>query len=449
MQALLSLAGILYAANPTPFATVNTPIGVAASGTDLIVTEYCGRNVDTLDCQGNVTLLATLPGINDCREEYVTIAPSQSANAGFTPRDIFVTQGPAIFKVTGGTVTPFALMPACGQDETGITFDHVGTFGYNMIVTCDNGLVWQVDGTGIPTFIADAGTHLEGPAIPPLSFGPYGGQILAADEDSGGVHAIDNAGNITYDLFSNYGAEGVLVIPSAPCTFCDGGGAQFQAIQNFQSGNVYQYPLTDFAGLGGNILVTSEFGGGTALVTWDGANYNTVFFDDIPGGEFEGASFADCDIPPASPTPTPEQSPTPTATPTATARYATLLLHLRRQLLPRQPLPPTPTLRYGDRNRYLYSNSYRDSHLHADSNPGGGGKSNRYTDCYGHCNSYLYSNSYRDGHLHADANPGGESNPYAYRYGDRNGYLYSNSYCHSHVHTDPNPRGESDAHSYG
>ena len=39
------LAAILYATNPTPFATVNAPIGVAASGTDLIVTEYCGHNV--------------------------------------------------------------------------------------------------------------------------------------------------------------------------------------------------------------------------------------------------------------------------------------------------------------------------------------------------------------------------------------------------------------------
>ena len=41
---LLSLAAILYAANPT-LATVNAPIGVAASGTDLIVTEYGGHNV--------------------------------------------------------------------------------------------------------------------------------------------------------------------------------------------------------------------------------------------------------------------------------------------------------------------------------------------------------------------------------------------------------------------
>jgi hypothetical protein len=66
---LLSLAVILYAANPTPFATVNAPIGVVGSRTDLIVTEYCGHNVDTLDCLGNVTLLATLLGIGDCGEE--------------------------------------------------------------------------------------------------------------------------------------------------------------------------------------------------------------------------------------------------------------------------------------------------------------------------------------------------------------------------------------------
>ena len=45
LAGLLSLAGIFYAANPSPFATVNSPIGVVASGTDLIVTEYCGHNV--------------------------------------------------------------------------------------------------------------------------------------------------------------------------------------------------------------------------------------------------------------------------------------------------------------------------------------------------------------------------------------------------------------------
>jgi len=49
---LLSLAVILYAANPTPFATVNTPNGVAASGTDLIVTEYGGHDVALMPALG-------------------------------------------------------------------------------------------------------------------------------------------------------------------------------------------------------------------------------------------------------------------------------------------------------------------------------------------------------------------------------------------------------------
>jgi len=64
----------------------------------------------------------------------------------------------------------------------------------------------------------------------------------------------------------------------------------------------------DFSGLGGNVLIPSEAGVGTALVTFDGTNYVTQFFDNIPGGTFEGASFADCDVP----------RPTPTATATAT-----------------------------------------------------------------------------------------------------------------------------------
>jgi hypothetical protein len=83
---LLALTGIFYAANPSRFATVNTPqsplrhppnhpaanpqpfaivnapIGVAASKTDVIATEYCSQNVDKIDHLGNVSVLATIPG---------------------------------------------------------------------------------------------------------------------------------------------------------------------------------------------------------------------------------------------------------------------------------------------------------------------------------------------------------------------------------------------------
>src|SRR5437899_2776755 len=85
------------------------------------------------------------------------------------------------------------------------------------------------------------GGELEGPAVVPREFGPYGGQLLAADENNGAVHAIDSGGNITYNVFVWSGAEGVVVIPPALCSFCSG-GSFFQSIENFNA--IYQYPPT-------------------------------------------------------------------------------------------------------------------------------------------------------------------------------------------------------------
>ena len=63
------------------------------------MSEYCSENIDKVDCNGNVSLFATLPGFGSCREKYMAIAPSQSAAAGFTPRDVFITEGALVFKI--------------------------------------------------------------------------------------------------------------------------------------------------------------------------------------------------------------------------------------------------------------------------------------------------------------------------------------------------------------
>ena len=100
---LLALTGVFYAANPVPFvSTIPFPTGVSAAPDLLLVSEYCNDEIDTIDCQGNVSLFATIPGFGSCREKYMAIAPSQSANAGFTPRDLFVTQGALIYRATTG-----------------------------------------------------------------------------------------------------------------------------------------------------------------------------------------------------------------------------------------------------------------------------------------------------------------------------------------------------------
>ena len=94
IAALLALTGVFYAqfppAHPSPFTGgVPFPTGVAAAPDLLLVSEYCSENIDQVDCNGNVSLFATLPGNGACREKYMTIAPSMSANAGFTPRRFY------------------------------------------------------------------------------------------------------------------------------------------------------------------------------------------------------------------------------------------------------------------------------------------------------------------------------------------------------------------------
>src|SRR6266566_7951759 len=98
--ALLALIGVFYAQNPPPShpvpfsGQVPFPTGVAAAPDLLLVSQFCTDNIDQLDCNGNASLFATLPGFGSCREKYLTIASAQSVNSGggltpFTPRDVF------------------------------------------------------------------------------------------------------------------------------------------------------------------------------------------------------------------------------------------------------------------------------------------------------------------------------------------------------------------------
>src|SRR6266446_10449398 len=100
--ALLALTGVFYAQNPPPShpvpfsGQVPFPTGVAAAPDLLLVSEYCSENIDQLDCNGNASLFATLPGFGSCREKYIAIAPSQAVFSGtppggFQPRDVFAT----------------------------------------------------------------------------------------------------------------------------------------------------------------------------------------------------------------------------------------------------------------------------------------------------------------------------------------------------------------------
>ena len=236
---MLALTGIIYASNPTPFSSGGPlyapgdwyPTGVAASPDVVLVTPYCSDDIDRIDCNGNASLFATIPGFGSCREKYMTFAPFQSAAAGFTPRDVFVTQGALVFKIHNGTTTPFAALPGCfASDHNGITFDHFGTYGFNLIVTCQEGNVFRIDGGGNATHIAGlfpgGGGILEGPAVVPPLFGPHGGEIWVADEQNHAIHTIGlpPTYTVTLNVIHHQFAEGVYVVPNPPCAACTGNG---------------------------------------------------------------------------------------------------------------------------------------------------------------------------------------------------------------------------------
>jgi len=316
---LMAAAGLFYAANPTSFAFVNFPTGMAASSTQLLVSEYCRPQIDSISSTGVVTPFAMVPGnVGECKERYLAIAPAVGT---WTPSEIYATDGAAVYKITpdGSSVTLFTTLPSCGTDHTGITFDHVGTFGFDMILTCLNGEVWRVTPAGTSTHVASVGAELEGPVVAPLSFGTYAGQILAANDDMGQVWAVKNDGTFTL-AFSWAGAESVHVIPNTLCNFGNSGGAFFSALQ--QANQVDKFPATDFMGFGGDVLIMSETGGGISKVHWNGSSYVQTTFDTNPLG-YEGSTFVDCDIPTPTPTPTPTATATATATPTPTVTPTT------------------------------------------------------------------------------------------------------------------------------
>jgi hypothetical protein len=341
IAALLSLSGMVYAANHVLFSfivgTQNAgPIGVAATPDTLLATQFCDPELLSVDCLGIPTPLTTIPGYpsGQCLERYMAVAPLVSANAGFTPRDIFITQGNQIFQFRPplGPLMPFATLPACGDDHTGITFDHVGTFGNKMILSCENGTIWSLNGAPTPPVTPIAtlpiNIELEGPAVAPSpGFGPFGGQILVTN-DNDAVDAIRNDGFVTLNAFvigAGTGPEDVQVIPETPCPFCSG-GYFFQTVETSQGfgtfQGLYEYPtLTDFSAFPGDILVPCEGNSQIVRIHFNSVSnaYETSFFDILPGGLLEGSAFVDCDVPSPTPTPTATATFAPTATATATS----------------------------------------------------------------------------------------------------------------------------------
>lgn len=312
--ALAGLAGLAGAATATPFTTVGTlpngPIGVAVSQSRLIASEWCNPQLDSISDTGVVTPYASippyLPNPGICVERYMAFSPGQN---GWAPGDLYVTQDNIIYKVAdgggAGSVSLFANIPAGSCDSpdrtihSGITFDTVGTFGNDMIVTCVEGSVWRINTAGVVTEVTDTLGFLEGPSVAPLGFGPLGGQLFVGNEALDTVLAISNTGVVTPVLNFKL-PEDLEVIPPNPCNFGNSGGSMFGAMYDLGAGvhDVWKWTAADLTAAGpGNMLVTSEGNGGTGLITTNGSTYSVSPFSSETTPH-EGADILNCAAPP-------------------------------------------------------------------------------------------------------------------------------------------------------
>ena len=292
------------------------PNGVAATQFRLLVTSQDDEtDVFLVDALGFQHAFGTLPaqpaGSPSVQEIYLAISPGLG---GFTANDVYACRGNQVLTLpkVGGAGSVFADFSTNGvpnASHCGIVFDETGAFGDNLIVTYQDGSVWEVTSAGTKTLLA---TLDNGPAEGP-SISASG--LLVAQEDSKKVWSITPGGvTSTFALLGVADSpESTHVIPSHVCTFGVTQGAFFSTDIHVGPGYnappnqnppgtdfVLSYSASDFTGLGGNVLVplegppeqTSE---GIYIFGSGGGTPTTFDSTQVP---HEGSNFVDCAPPP-------------------------------------------------------------------------------------------------------------------------------------------------------
>jgi hypothetical protein len=163
---------------------------------------------------------ATDPG----PEPYIALSTGATvteANCAFGRDDVYALEpggNPGVVAVDArGRSRRVANLP--GVTPNGIAFDDVGRFGHRLLVTAgakDGSTVYAIDCGGAVTVIASHAPTVEGGiAVAPASFGDFGGDLIAPDENSGQLWAISPDGTTRVVARSGLPSGGDIGVESA------------------------------------------------------------------------------------------------------------------------------------------------------------------------------------------------------------------------------------------
>jgi hypothetical protein len=160
-----------------------------------------------------------------------------------------------------------------------------------MIVTTNSGNLYKVDSSKVATLLANIpGQVLEGIDFAPAGFGPVGGQVVVASESANTLFAVSTTGVVT-----NLSTLGVTIgaaeeIGFVPLDLGSGGPLEGFYAAAYPFSGIQKADASQFAGLLGDAIVTSEFGGldPVTAVHWDGTKFVLTALGNLPGQAEDG-----------------------------------------------------------------------------------------------------------------------------------------------------------------
>jgi hypothetical protein len=298
--------------------TFNSPIGIdhhAPTNSVVISVNYStGQplNFERVQADGTHVSFSTVAGFTD----EVKIATARPGNpAGFASGTLFTGNGVdgEIAQISpDGTVVlnPWVSLPGAGNGlmRGSLYVDRTGVYGGDLIVATTGGEVWRVTAAGVPTMLNDVNVHLEGLSTVPnnaAQYGPLAGKIIAGAEGAGLLYAFDATGAFTTFNVGVAIEDIDLIVPNE----------NFFGV-NFGTGRILGAGASQWTSMVGDILLTSEFGGGASglwRLRWDGMALVANELPMDPGsanrGQWEHVTFSPAgivEIPPVPPNGIPE-----------------------------------------------------------------------------------------------------------------------------------------------